>query len=478
MAQVDSRIAMGVQPLDVGASIGRGYQLRDLAAQADARKLDTQLKQQSIQKQKTLGDLYRGAIGTDGKIDRNKVTQGMVEQGFGADVPELQKQWSEADLKQAEYLHKNSETIVKQLDYTSKTIGSLLQNPNTTAQDVARAVSGLTQFGLLKPEQGAEIVRSIPGDPVQLRQYLQGKLMESQQAKDMLTAALPNLKEINLGGHTQMVDTNPLTNPGIVGQSLERSATHGERVQAGNLALSRERLHMDRQNQRNKLNEPVGAPIEVTQNGKPVLVQRYGDGSLRPVEGFGPKTKDGFSIETNADGTVRVTQGSPKLTEQQSKDLVYLTRGESAINTLDALDKKLASPKDRALAALPGGNFAVSSEFQQADQAGREFLAAVLRKDTGAAITNQEFDIYGKMYLPQPGDSQAVLEQKAQQRRVALDAIRSGLGTASSAAPPKANAAKNAASQAPVAIKTDADYNNLPSGTRFKAPDGSIRVKP
>ena len=228
MAQVDSRIALGVQPLDVGASIGRGYQLRDLAAQADARKLDNQLKQQGIQKQKTLGDLYRGAIGTDGKIDRNKVTRGMVEQGFGSDVPDLQKQWSDADKAEADYFSKNSETIVKQLDYTSKAIGSLLQNPNTTAQDVARAVSGLTQFGLLKPEQGAEIVRSIPGDRVQLRQYLQGKLMESQQAKDMLTAALPNLKEINLGGHTQIVDTNPLTNPGIAGQQLQRTATPGE----------------------------------------------------------------------------------------------------------------------------------------------------------------------------------------------------------------------------------------------------------
>lgn len=31
---------------------------------------------------------------------------------------------------------------------------------------------------------------------------------------------------------------------------------------------------------------------------------------------------------------------------------------------------------------------------------------------------------------------------------------------------------------APVPIKSDADYASLPSGTRFKAPDGSIRVKP
>lgn len=180
-----------------------------------------------------------------------------------------------------------------------------------------------------------------------------------------------------------------------------------------------------------KLRAPVGAPIEVTQNGVPTLVQRYADGSLQPVHGFGPKLRDDFAIQTNPDGTVSVTRGpkAQKLTEQQSKDLVYLERGESASSTLDGLDTVLASPLERSAGAAPGvGNFLVSDNFQKANQAAQEFLAAVLRKDTGAAITAQEFDIYGKVYLPQPGDSEAVIRQKRQARRVALDAIRKGLG--------------------------------------------------
>lgn len=175
-----------------------------------------------------------------------------------------------------------------------------------------------------------------------------------------------------------------------------------------------------------------GAPFEVTRNGVPTLVQRYKDGSIRPVEGYGPKLRnDDFSIQTNPDGTVNVTRGAkmPKLTEQQSKDLVYLERGESSSATLDALDNVLASPVERSAGAAPGvGNFLVSDDFQKANQAAQEFLAAILRKDTGAAITAQEFDIYGKVYLPQPGDSKAVIDQKRQARRVALDAIRKGLG--------------------------------------------------
>ncbi len=231
MAQVDSRIAMGVQPLDVGGAIGRGYQLRDLAAQADARKLDTQLKQQAVKKQTTLGEFYKQHT-QGGKLDRTAFAQGVTDAGYGADLPEMQKQWSDADKTEAEYLNKNSETIIKQLDYTSKTIGALLNNPATTAQDVARAVSGLTQFGLLKPEQGAQIAREIPGDPQQLQQYLRSKLMESVQAKDMLAAALPHLQAINLGGSTQFVDTNPLTNPGLAGQQLQRTASPEAEISA------------------------------------------------------------------------------------------------------------------------------------------------------------------------------------------------------------------------------------------------------
>ncbi|WP_368647630.1 hypothetical protein [Castellaniella ginsengisoli] len=68
-----------------------------------------------------------------------------------------------------------------------------------------------------------------------------------------------------------------------------------------------------------------GAPFEVSQNGVPVLVQRYRDGSIRTVEGFQPKLREGLSITTNPDGTVSVSTGGgkpQKLTEQQSKDLV------------------------------------------------------------------------------------------------------------------------------------------------------------
>jgi hypothetical protein len=151
-----------------------------------------------------------------------------------------------------------------------------------------------------------------------------------------------------------------------------------------------------------------------------------------PMEAFlASKRPNGLSVTTNPDGTVSVTQGgvSKPLTEAQSKDTVYAIRAEGALTKLDEFGEALTNPVERAVEGDPTGVLRgmQSDEFQQAQQSALEFLQAVLRKDTGAAITKEETEQYGKVYLPQPGDSEAVLEQKRQSRRRAVDAIQAGL---------------------------------------------------
>ena len=62
-----------------------------------------------------------------------------------------------------------------------------------------------------------------------------------------------------------------------------------------------------------------------------------------------------------------------------------------------------------------------------AEQAGKEFLQAILRKDTGAAITPAETSEYGSVYLPRPGDTPELLAQKRVSRMRALEAIKAGM---------------------------------------------------
>jgi hypothetical protein len=138
----------------------------------------------------------------------------------------------------------------------------------------------------------------------------------------------------------------------------------------------------------------------------------------------------------------RVPTAGEKLTEQQSKDIVFYNRGVQALEVFDGpLDPK--NPKSGKVSdvfasaegaigsignAIPVvGGYLATENYKKADQAGRNFLASILRKDSGAAVTAPEMDQYGRIFFPRPGDGPEVLKQKADARRQALDAIKAGL---------------------------------------------------
>lgn len=166
--------------------------------------------------------------------------------------------------------------------------------------------------------------------------------------------------------------------------------------------------------------EATGQPYNAQWNAESGTWERVG----------GVKAPSGMSITTNPDGTVSVTQGPTggKMTEANSKDMVYATRAAGALPTIDQMGDSLTSLGETVGGNAPVvGNYMKSPEFQQAEQAGKEFLQAILRKDTGAAITKQEVDEYGSVYLPRPGDSPEVLAQKKASRQRALRALAAGI---------------------------------------------------
>lgn len=161
-------------------------------------------------------------------------------------------------------------------------------------------------------------------------------------------------------------------------------------------------------------------------DGKPVYMSP-GAAVRERAQPLQKEQTPGMSV-TLPDGTV-VQQGGKALTEGQSKDSVYFTRASGAVPKLDQygdalteITGKIGSATEKA-----GGNFIKSKEYQLAEQAGLEFLQAILRKDTGAAITPAEQTEYGRVYLPQPGDRSELLVQKKASRARALAAIRLGL---------------------------------------------------
>lgn len=143
------------------------------------------------------------------------------------------------------------------------------------------------------------------------------------------------------------------------------------------------------------------------------------------------RSKRGNGITIGPDGSVQIGGSGMKLTEQQSKDVGFYNRASQIAPILDEIDVNLTQALSAGGSMVPGvGNFLQSDAYRQARQAAEEFIIALLRKDTGAAVTDGEMSLYGSTYLPRAGDDETTIKQKREARGRALEGIRMGLGPA------------------------------------------------
>jgi len=90
-----------------------------------------------------------------------------------------------------------------------------------------------------------------------------------------------------------------------------------------------------------------------------------------------------------------------------------------------------------------------------------------LRKDTGAAVTPQEMEMYSSIYLPQPADDPTTIAQKKAARRTAIEGLRMGLGTAEILFSSQEAMQKHDAPKAPAASDQDG-WVTTPNGIRIR----------
>ncbi|MDQ3169011.1 MAG: hypothetical protein M3Q55_02595 [Acidobacteriota bacterium] len=126
-----------------------------------------------------------------------------------------------------------------------------------------------------------------------------------------------------------------------------------------------------------------------------------------------------------AAGTGRPATGA------QNRVLGFFNRAQQAdgdLETLEADVQKMGLGGQTRMATMP--NVLQSDLGQKYTQAQRAFTEARLRKDSGAAIPNHEYDNDRKTYFAQPGDSQTTLEQKRQARAAVLASLAFEAGPA------------------------------------------------
>lgn len=132
----------------------------------------------------------------------------------------------------------------------------------------------------------------------------------------------------------------------------------------------------------------------------------------------------------DANGNVVYQEGGapPKLSVDAGKNTGFYMRTIESNKVLDDLEAQGTNFWQQNAEHVPFGlgNYARTPEFQRYDQARRDFVNAILRRESGAVISDQEFENANKQYFPTPGDSQEVIAQKRRNRETAIAGLRVG----------------------------------------------------
>lgn len=156
--------------------------------------------------------------------------------------------------------------------------------------------------------------------------------------------------------------------------------------------------------------------------------------------------KQGYSaIGLNGKPYTKDTKPRGKgLTDSQAKSYMFANRmqtsstvfdnltnekGELAYSPFFTASKRLLEKAWVVGDAIGGGmNLIASDNDQTASQSMRDFINAVLRNESGAAIADHEFVNAQAQYFPEVGDNAAVIKQKSENRNVAIATMKAAAG--------------------------------------------------
>lgn len=168
------------------------------------------------------------------------------------------------------------------------------------------------------------------------------------------------------------------------------------------------------------------------------------------------------------------------LTEFQGKAALFGSRAAAASDLIDKLGtgeagtaKTLQYWQDVPLAGRVV-NAMTNPNAQSLAQAQRDFVNSVLRLESGATISPSEFQNAIQQYFPQPGDSPQVVEQKRQNREIAI----SGLGKlAGSSGGQYVNEQRAAANKAGEARVEQAQPKTMPKAGEVRTASNGMSFK-
>ena len=211
-----------------------------------------------------------------------------------------------------------------------------------------------------------------------------------------------------------------------------------------NAGLQRAGMDLAGNQQRSLVQAALGQQTNQTELEKAHIAEQGGNqrslisamGTVQAAQTKAAADRAPAGYRTAANGNLEAIPGGPAdksqapLNDVQSKALQFGSRMEESSRNLTRLaDQGVTQPGliKRAADSVGLGmaaNWTQSPEQQQVEQSQRDFINAVLRRESGAAIADSEFDNARKQYFPQPGDSQDVIDQKLKNRAIATAGIK------------------------------------------------------
>jgi hypothetical protein len=161
-------------------------------------------------------------------------------------------------------------------------------------------------------------------------------------------------------------------------------------------------------------------------------------GQARPVMGqSGQPLMSGGKPLTEAQGNsvafgARAVEANRIATDLETKGVKIPGKTSTVVSGIVGMTPFVGESYSEATKSLfnvlPEFAGGLSPEQQQNQQARRNFISAVLRKESGAAIGVDEYKNEERKYFAQLGDSDKVIQQKQEARKLAIEALKAQAG--------------------------------------------------
>lgn len=415
---INPNIALSVRPwqsADPMEMAGRAMQLQGMQQQNDMRRQAFEQQKLAMQQQFEMRKAMQQAGGDPAKAAGILRGMGLFEQAAGIEK-------SQADLAKAQ-----GETAKGQMGLLRDSLAFLGRNPSDQA--ITATLGGMARRGLLP----AEVVDGFAADVMRLPPEQRARaLAEASRTPDQLTALYaPKIERIDDGQQIQFRDVNPLT--GGQQAPVQRQMTPGEQQAARDAAAGRgvtmrgqdmtastaaARLKWEQENPSLATVDTAEGVFQVPNRGGAARQVLGPDG--RPLAGKPPT--EGQS--NTAIFAARAAESNRILGDLAQQGELHGGAIKGAADSVPLIGQALGSVVNVTPGAKP------SPAQQQVEQARRDFINAVLRKESGAVIADSEFANAERQYFPQRGDSPEVIAQKARNREVAIAGLSQAAGPA------------------------------------------------